>query len=259
MRGKVLDRLFNLRPHGITPAYAGKSIRAQNPAKKWRDHPRLCGEKLHIAQHFPPPFGSPPPMRGKAGLCLVHHFTWRITPAYAGKSLSESAVRKPIWDHPRLCGEKTSLECTYTGLVGSPPPMRGKEYLLTGHNPNHRITPAYAGKRIPRQRSANTAEDHPRLCGEKFTHQFTSTKIVGSPPPMRGKAVRYPRIDHIVRITPAYAGKSPRNRSPQWLCRDHPRLCGEKAIFSCSVNPNVGSPPPMRGKVNNIILHGRFK
>ena len=31
--------------------------------------------------------------------------------------------------------------------------------------------------------------------------------------------------------------------------RDHPRLCGEKAVFCNDIKCCVGSPPPMRGKV----------
>ena len=65
---------------------------------------------------------------------------------------------------------------------------------------------------------------------------------------MRGKACHplLDRRDH--RITPAYAGKSPR------LCRslpvqgDHPRLCGEKVVDWIDGFFDKGSPPPMRGK-----------
>ena len=32
--------------HGITPAYAGKSVKFTAFVGKIRDHPRLCGEKL---------------------------------------------------------------------------------------------------------------------------------------------------------------------------------------------------------------------
>ena len=51
--------------------------------------------------------------------------------------------------------------------------------------------------------------DHPRLCGEKATHYLTSKQNL--------------------RITPAYAGKS--------------------TIINVEFDPNGGSPPPMRGKV----------
>ena len=45
MRGKV-DCCAQLGAwHGITPAYAGKSLSAAKKGVKNRDHPRVCGEK----------------------------------------------------------------------------------------------------------------------------------------------------------------------------------------------------------------------
>ena len=45
MRGKVdgLDEVALLA--GITPAYAGKSLRAASTNADMGDHPRVCGEK----------------------------------------------------------------------------------------------------------------------------------------------------------------------------------------------------------------------
>ena len=37
--------------------------------------------------------------------------------------------------------------------------------------------------------------------------------------------------------------------------RDHPRLCGEKVKTDSGRCATRGSPPPMRGKVSNIITH----
>ena len=45
MRGKVLFCLYRLQYNGITPAYAGKSVRIQPHNDSIKDHPRLCGEK----------------------------------------------------------------------------------------------------------------------------------------------------------------------------------------------------------------------
>ena len=50
----------------ITPAYAGKSIRARNFVATLRDHPRVCGEKLIWKARSTLQKGSPPRMRGKA-------------------------------------------------------------------------------------------------------------------------------------------------------------------------------------------------
>ena len=78
---------------------------------------------------------------------------------------------------------------------------------------------------------------------------------------MRGKAVN----DHVtflhVGITPAYAGKRKGTFSIQDETRDHPRLCGEKALNGALDVINKGSPPPMRGKAchfKQYVLHKRI-
>ena len=46
MRGKVWHFAGNCSNDGITPAYAGKSSISKREPYSFRDHPRLCGEKL---------------------------------------------------------------------------------------------------------------------------------------------------------------------------------------------------------------------
>ena len=70
------------------------------------------------------------------------------------------------------------------------------------------ITPAYAGKSPLFQNVRQCIEDHPRLCGEKAGGERMETKDIGSPPPMRGKAVNAADVVNWFGITPAYAGKS---------------------------------------------------
>ena len=50
-------------------------------------------------------------------------------------------------------------------------------------------------------------------------------------------------------ITPAYAGKRAWFSYCGCQDRDHPRVCGEKALSTFSSRKNSGSPPRMRGKV----------
>ena len=71
MRGKVPDRAEEFSDPGITPAYAGKSVR----------YSKLIRYNL----------GSPPPMRGKVLCCGHAVHAGGITPAYAGKR-SESKL-----------------------------------------------------------------------------------------------------------------------------------------------------------------------
>ena len=90
--------------------------------------------------------------------------------------------------------------------------MRGKVRKIRNLLFQIRITPAYAGKSVDRQAVIVRERDHPRLCGEKLSDAVSSLLTLGSPPPMRGKAKVTLAAVLVSRITPAYAGKSCRNR-----------------------------------------------
>ena len=85
--------------------------------------------------------------------------------------------------------------------------MRGKGMDEAFANGTIRITPAHAGKRYVEERLGIGKTDHPRPCGEKLTCRQVSAVILGSPPPMRGKAVVTVDAQRLERITPAHAGK----------------------------------------------------
>ena len=85
MRGKVEWVSKNMDDLGITPAYAGKSLRLFRRKRKIGDHPRLCGEKRPVRLVFYSIAGSPPPMRGKVQGGDLRVLRVGITPAYAGK------------------------------------------------------------------------------------------------------------------------------------------------------------------------------
>ena len=248
MRGKAVNDTEITACFGITPAYAGKSLSGLSVRLLYRDHPRLCGEKLPIAAMYHNSYGSPPPMRGKAGDMRVPVLPGRITPAYAGKREVPKGCVEHGGDHPRLCGEKPLLLLLERFQVGSPPPMRGKENACVTDAGNIGITPAYAGKSLAVGVLWIHNKDHPRLCGEKIFSLFSHAPQTGSPPPMRGKVVHKPLAFFNGRITPAYAGKSYRPDTTGYVTRDHPRLCGEKVMLFLVLAGYIGSPPPMRGK-----------
>ena len=85
-------------------------------------------------------------MRGKGRYMQYVSKSTRITPAYAGKSFVFRLGGGGIRDHPRLCGEKKVSATALEKLLGSPPPMRGKEGEDYESKADDRITPAYAGK-----------------------------------------------------------------------------------------------------------------
>ena len=126
--------------------------------------------------------------------------------------------------------------------------MRGKGHRSDRAAFWRRITPAYAGKRDLFFCEIAPAEDHPRLCGEKPPVQIPHGEYMGSPPPMRGKGEIVKTMVGDTGITPAYAGKRVALHLHIGFRRDHPRLCGEKALWWRSLAAKPGSPPPMRGK-----------
>ena len=152
-------------------------------------------------------WGSPPHMRGKGKSLCDDLQRVGITPAYAGKRRLRSRPGDGRKDHPRVCGEKRIFRFKLTPIVGSPPRMRGKG--LSAFRRSHRkgITPAYAGKRHSAMHPETFCRDHPRVCGEKWTFITSMSRVVGSPPRMRGKG-RAAGLDDLTHgITPAYAGK----------------------------------------------------
>ena len=189
MRGK--DQTDGVQTHdqGITPAYAGKRTEGSFSYETSRDHPRLCGEKFDQMCFAGRDPGSPPPMRGKVTVNPDGSVTHGITPAYAGKRPFAVNKTPAGGDHPRLCGEKFSESLQTLVMIGSPPPMRGKDATIEFRVPVLRITPAYAGKRCSHCHKTLDKWDHPRLCGEKSACTRANLPWTGSPPPMRGKAV----------------------------------------------------------------------
>ena len=187
-------------------------------------------------------------MRGKGYATGSKTYHGGITPACAGKSDGYTAGRTDARDHPRVCGEKPALPPGVLAPPGSPPRMRGKDYVAhackgrvgitpayAGKSPTFifasslsRITPAYAGKSFPRRCIVPKNWDHPRVCGEKMNIGAITAMLGGSPPRMRGKEAKNFFRGSGLGITPAYAGKSRPSR--YWFAagRDHPRVCGEK-------------------------------
>ena len=133
--------------------------------------------------------------------------------------------------------------------------MRGKVVLLSRFSAFWRITPACAGKSFPRRARHGCRWDHPRVCGEKTAQIAEILNLPGSPPRVRGKVCTHLWTVERDRITPACAGKSSRHPVLLLQPEDHPRVCGEK-LFCCQGSvPFGGSPPRVRGKASDALLH----
>ena len=80
-----------LEAYGSPPPMRGKGLFCVCIQMCSEDHPRLCGEKSDDISVTKTYSGSPPPMRGKANDLHILFNSFRITPAYAGKSLRHTA------------------------------------------------------------------------------------------------------------------------------------------------------------------------
>ena len=147
-----------------------------------------------------------------------------------------------------MCGEKISMEILVPYISGSPPHVRGKDAVKRHSARGFGITPAYAGKSRGCPAACILRRDHPRVCGEKALLCLSLQQILGSPPRMRGKAFPSIKTILLMRITPAYAGKSYLIGTGLSDTKDHPRVCGEKTVLDLSRLVEQGSPPRMRGK-----------
>ena len=146
MRGKAVGSAMTFGGGGITPAYAGKRSPVHRRYWHSRDHPRVCGEKLHMRSIPCWYVGSPPRVRGKDVFPDSLPCAVRITPACAGKRGRCCPDRLRCWDHPRVCGEKDQPITRAEHEEGSPPRVRGKAKAGVVDNLHLRITPACAGK-----------------------------------------------------------------------------------------------------------------
>ena len=185
-------------------------------------------------------------MRERQRALVVLRTYSRITPAYAGKTSARSFALALRWDHPRVCGKDSLNPSCRHAISGSPPRMR--ERLEGGVKAYgvERITPAYAGKTVNLHVVHYIVRDHPRVCG-KDSHGFLLFCVVwGSPPRMRERLLT--RLPHylMLRITPAYAGKTSLFIAPMAHAEDHPRVCGKDRVVCLVAILCMGSPPRMR-------------
>ena len=153
VRGKGGIGIYSTFTHGITPACAGKSCSGCCSCSCAGDHPRVCGEKSKEVAEYASKAGSPPRVRGKVEPFKGSMYQSRITPACAGKRTCKTQSLAATWDHPRVCGEKFACPEVITGLLGSPPRVRGKGCRRSSRACGKGITPACAGKRLKRSHS----------------------------------------------------------------------------------------------------------
>ncbi|SER95507.1 hypothetical protein SAMN05443377_1221, partial [Propionibacterium cyclohexanicum] len=133
-------------------------------------------------------------------------------------------------------------------LVGSPPHSRGRPLPPAFGGYGLGLTPAFAGKTSCPMMAFCAMRAHPRIRGEDqrvpdLIHDFS-----GSPPHSRGRPGSILEGAFHIRLTPAFAGKTPRRSTSRGLSRAHPRIRGEDSPRSLMVLSRPGSPPHSRGR-----------
>ena len=191
----------------ITPAGAGKTVVIRRRFALAWDHPRRCGENEMQVITARVSEGSPPQVRGKRRGYTYSLHQKRITPAGAGKTVTDTY-------HPHI-------------HAGSPPQVRGKPERNISGRSGFGITPAGAGKTCFVILISSVLQDHPRRCGENRSGTVRTKTTRGSPPQVRGKPCCAFVTASRSRITPAGAGKTRYSCRMCSRSRDHPRRCGE--------------------------------
>ena len=174
-------------------------------------------------------------------------FTDRITPAPAGSTFFLFLMLPPSQDHPRTCGEHTTLQDADVQLEGSPPHLRGAPSGTHSPKRSARITPAPAGSTNTNRSPITPALDHPRTCGEHIVILNIPYLFPGSPPHLRGALLSDFCFQPRQRITPAPAGSTMIISFIFFSSWDHPRTCGEHSLICPILCCRSGSPPHLRG------------
>ena len=145
-------------------------------------------------------------------------------------------------------GEDNTRQSREYPDTGSPPHARGRRLRAAHPRRREKDHPACAGKTPRRPSQASRMEDHPRMRGEDSFSQVGVHGVPGSPPHARGRLASESEATHILRITPACAGKTSSVRQRPAEETDHPRMRGEDAMpWNCRIL-TCGSPPHARGR-----------
>ena len=179
-----------------------------------------------------------------------------IIPACAGSTDYPRPTLRPTRDHPRMCGEHTSIGEPEVVITGSSPHVRGAQRRQPHPLQQGGIIPACAGSTEKGGRGSAHVRDHPRMCGEHLRSCVSIAACGGSSPHVRGAPVMSAFIAVTAGIIPACAGSTGLALTPYRTRWDHPRMCGEHICSTYRVTPPQGSSPHVRGALSFHAWHG---
>ena len=239
-------------PVRLIPACAGKTGFGGGRSRRWRAHPRVCGENAAGVYLMYRRRGSSPRVRGKRAGGGARGGACGLIPACAGKTLRSWWTCTTRTAHPRVCGENLDADLESVSPQGSSPRVRGKREVVIPASLVPGLIPACAGKTQRESGRAPGGRAHPRVCGENLGGAALKAGDTGSSPRVRGKRVSRLPGDDRARLIPACAGKT-RCVCCAWpACRAHRRVCGENLIDNANPLMGMGSSPRVRGKLEAL-------
>ena len=207
----------------------------------------MCGEHYSCDEFYSKSVGSSPRVRGtlRQGSHLTHQSG--IIPACAGNTARSHERVSANRDHPRVCGEHMWVLVTLALKRGSSPRVRGTQSTRFFRTLQSGIIPACAGNTAWPTLGLISVRDHPRVCGEHETMDWSVVKRTGSSPRVRGTRTANTGKHRFIGIIPACAGNTLQQRSYQAQDGDHPRVCGEHTVTPSGIDTDKGSSPRVRG------------
>ena len=209
-RGRLGLLLYGGR---LIPTHAGKTLPAWAPTLLARAHPRSRGENIAAAPCCGTTPGSSPLARGKRSGLVSGRIGPGLIPARAGKTRIMFVRVDASAAHPRSRGENWFADAALGVAEGSSPLTRGKPWTRCLAPSHHGLIPAHAGKTYERVKCRRARAAHPRSRGENSGSGTRERGGSGSSPLTRGKRTLWTATRSPVRLIPAHAGKTMRDRS----------------------------------------------
>ena len=167
VRGTGIGIWDELTRRRFIPACAGNGPPRRSPKPSAPVHPRVCGERVKIEEDQVERTGSSPRVRGTDTHRWTTAAATRFIPASAGNGNGCDPCDSCDPVHPRVCGERQSVNPHPDRVLGSSPRVRGTARQSKWQRILARFIPACAGNGRGPHGAFGGRPVHPRVCGER--------------------------------------------------------------------------------------------